>query len=138
MPAWKAGGKLKVITNAGGLNPDACARACARILHAAGLTGMKIGIVSGDDVLGLVTDPAKGASLDLAHLETGRKMTEVARQIVTANAYFGATPIVADLWNRICDVRSVYRSGVNRAAEFDPTHLCSDASLNRTVRGITA
>src|SRR5436853_5770015 len=75
MPAWKAGGKFKVITNAGGLNPAGCAQACARILHAAGMTGMNIAIVSGDDVLPLVIDLARNASLDLAHLETGRKMT---------------------------------------------------------------
>src|SRR3954464_1448107 len=40
MPAWKAGGKFKIVTNAGGLNPAGCAQACAHILSASGLRGM--------------------------------------------------------------------------------------------------
>src|SRR5437764_5281814 len=35
-PAWKAGRKLKVITNAGGLNPLACAESVAAALRAEG------------------------------------------------------------------------------------------------------
>src|SRR3954471_16856011 len=51
IPAWKAGGKFKIVTNAGGLNPSGCARASGEILRDAGLTHLKIGVVSGDDVL---------------------------------------------------------------------------------------
>src|ERR1043165_9733548 len=42
MPAWKAGGRFKIVTNAGGLNPSGCAQACAHILCSAGLKGMRI------------------------------------------------------------------------------------------------
>src|ERR1700679_372247 len=48
---WREGRKLKIVTNAGGLNPQGCAQACAAVLREAGCTGLKIGIVSGDDVL---------------------------------------------------------------------------------------
>jgi hypothetical protein len=50
-PFWRSGRKLGVVTNAGGLNPSGLARACIGILREAGCHGMKIGIVSGDDVL---------------------------------------------------------------------------------------
>src|SRR5436190_7309549 len=56
VPAWKSGEKFKVITNAGGLNPSGCAQACAKILRDAGLTAMKIGVVSGDDVQPFMRD----------------------------------------------------------------------------------
>ncbi len=50
IPLWKKGGKFKVVTNAGGLNPKGCAAACEKVLQEAGCS-IKIGIVSGDDVL---------------------------------------------------------------------------------------
>src|SRR5438552_13658744 len=31
VPAWKSGGKFKIVTNAGGLNPASCASACAKV-----------------------------------------------------------------------------------------------------------
>src|SRR5437867_4175699 len=35
-PAWRAGGKFRVVTNAGGLDPPACAQACAQALRQGG------------------------------------------------------------------------------------------------------
>src|SRR5215210_6898425 len=49
-PVWKNGRRLKLVTNAGGLNPIACAQAAVQALRAAGCGSMKIGIVAGDDV----------------------------------------------------------------------------------------
>src|SRR5438105_4326785 len=42
---------LKIITNAGGINPQACAAKARDILGTAGLTNRRIGIISGDDLL---------------------------------------------------------------------------------------
>src|SRR5450432_1334705 len=42
--------KLKIVTNAGGMNPSACARRAKEILQKAGLN-RRIAIVSGDDLL---------------------------------------------------------------------------------------
>src|SRR5580765_7012579 len=50
-PIWRDGRKFKLVTNAGGLNPRGCAQACAAALKAAQCAGLKIGAVSGDDVL---------------------------------------------------------------------------------------
>ena len=33
IPFWRAGAKVRVITNAGGLNPNGCAQACAEVLR---------------------------------------------------------------------------------------------------------
>src|SRR3954467_14432158 len=44
-PFWREGRKLKLVTNAGGLNPRGCGEAVASALRAAGCAGMKIGVV---------------------------------------------------------------------------------------------
>ena len=36
-PYWRSGGRCRVVTNAGGLNPSGCARACREILDAGGV-----------------------------------------------------------------------------------------------------
>ncbi len=87
VPAWQSGGKFKVITNAGGLNPRGCARVRENSCDA-GLKGMKIGVFGGDDVLPLIMR----APRDFPHLETGRSIDAIDT-LVTANAYLGAEPI---------------------------------------------
>jgi hypothetical protein len=89
-PVWREGGKLQLVTNAGGLNPRNCARAVAEVLRSAGCHGMKIGIVTGDDVLPILRERSR----DFPHLETGVALSTVADALVTANAYLGAAPIV--------------------------------------------
>jgi hypothetical protein len=76
-PVWKSGRKLRLIANAGGLNPRGCAQACANILRESGCMRLKLGVVSGDDVL-----------------EHVRTRTDAPAPLVTANAYLGAAPIV--------------------------------------------
>src|SRR5882724_211360 len=51
IPFWATGGKTKIVANAGGLDPAACAQACIEILGAANLSRLKVAFVSGDDVL---------------------------------------------------------------------------------------
>jgi hypothetical protein len=62
----------------------------AEVLRAAGCQGMKIGVVTGDDVLPILYEPSQ----DFPHLETGVALSTVAKDLVTANAYLGAAPIV--------------------------------------------
>ncbi len=99
VPFWKAGRKFRLVTNAGGLNPTACGRAVAAILREAGLGAMSIGIVDGDDVLGelrsaLAADPQTQM---YCHLETQKKLSEIAATLTTANAYLGAAPVAEAL-----------------------------------------
>ena len=95
IPFWRKGAQVRVISNAGGLNPNGCAQACAAVLRSAGLRRMKIGVVTGDDVLPVLrADPRAKV---FANLETGEPIQKLADSLVTANAYLGAQPIVTAL-----------------------------------------
>ena len=91
VPFWRDGSKVRVITNAGGLNPQGCASACAEVLRQAGIRPMKIGVVTGDDVLPVLqTDAGTKA---FTNLETGEPIKKISESLVTANAYLGAQPV---------------------------------------------
>ncbi|MBX7254896.1 MAG: DUF1446 domain-containing protein [Candidatus Hydrogenedentes bacterium] len=91
-PAWRGGSKCKVVTNAGGLNPEGCAKACAAALRDAGCSHLKVAIVAGDDVLPLIKAADGGEEL-LKNLENGDPISSVKERLVTANAYLGAKPV---------------------------------------------
>jgi hypothetical protein len=84
---------LRVITNAGGINPAACAQALSAELVQAGLGAVSVGVVEGDDLLPHLTE-LQDQGCDFAHLETGQPLRECAAPIACANAYLGAVPIV--------------------------------------------
>ncbi len=112
-PYWQRGGKCRVIANAGGLNPQGCAAACAKVLEEAGCFGMKIAVVSGDDVLEQVRAESfpspplqpqdtmdrlqRGRGSEFYNLDTSAPIGDVQDRLVTANAYMGAAPIAAAL-----------------------------------------
>jgi hypothetical protein len=87
---------LRIVTNAGGLNPPSCSARCGGILEAAGMGAIPVGMVTGDDVLGQVPGWIE-QGIDLSHLETGDAISSVADRLVAANAYFGARPIAQAL-----------------------------------------
>src|SRR5262249_32047089 len=95
-PLLKAQPGLKIITNAGGMNPAACAARVRAILDRAGLTGRAIATVSGDDLLPRI-DQLLAEGHSLTNLDTGEPLTAVLPRLVSANAYLGAPPIVAAL-----------------------------------------
>ncbi len=83
---------FKVISNAGGVNPVACAQAIVEGARARGAAGLKVAVVTGDDLLDRLDDLlARG--VELKNMETGQPLAEVRDQIVSANAYLGAQPI---------------------------------------------
>jgi hypothetical protein len=87
---------LKIVTNAGGLNPRSCARLCGTILASAGLGAVPIAVATGDDVLDQIPRwLASGLSLD--HLETGQPISTVLDRLQSANVYLGARPIAEAL-----------------------------------------
>lgn len=104
-PIWKSGRKLRLIANAGGLNPRACAQAASQTLLRAGCSKLRIGIVSGDNVLPAIiaAHAADPATRSYAHLETGEPIHRIMDRLVTANAYIGAAPI-ADALRRGADI----------------------------------
>jgi Acyclic terpene utilisation family protein AtuA len=95
-PLLRAQEALRVVTNAGGLNPPACAARCGAILEKAGRGDDLLAVVSGDDVLDRLSGWGRDG-IDLGHLETGRPIAAVADRLVCANAYLGALPIAEAL-----------------------------------------
>jgi hypothetical protein len=81
---------IRVISNAGGVNPQACADAVAALALEQGVM-IKIAVVSGDDVMPLLPQlRAEGVS----ELQSGAPLPH---RVLTANAYLGALPIKAAL-----------------------------------------
>jgi hypothetical protein len=83
---------LRVVTNAGGVNPLACARRVSQILAQAGLPETKVGVVAGDDLLPRL-DELRSAGCDFRHADNGAPLSELTGRIVSANAYLGAAAI---------------------------------------------
>ena len=88
---------VKVVANAGGVNPAACAVAVKAAAEKAGSKGgLKIGVVSGDDLLGRL-DQLIESGHPLANMETGEPLSAVRDRVLSANAYIGSEPIVEAL-----------------------------------------
>jgi hypothetical protein len=86
---------VKVVANAGGLNPAGLA---AELRELAGRLGLDVRVahVEGDDLLGRLDD-LRAVGESLTHLDTGVPLAAAGVAPVTANAYLGAWGIVAAL-----------------------------------------
>ncbi len=88
---------VRVIANAGGVNPPACAAAVMEMAKARGAAGkLKIGVVTGDDLLPRI-DELIASGHELANMDTGEPLSMVRADVVAANAYIGSEPIVEAL-----------------------------------------
>jgi hypothetical protein len=96
LPALKLQPRLKIVTNAGGVNPSACAATAARVLSEAGLDKTKIGVVHGDDLLPRLVE-LQAAGCRFENLDTKQPLSELRAAVVCANAYLGAQPIAEAL-----------------------------------------
>ncbi len=86
---------IRIVTNAGGVNPQGCAEA---LLAAAAEEGvcLKVGVVLGDDLMDRLEEVQHvGSSLD--NMETGEPFSTIKDRVLSANVYFGAWPIVEAL-----------------------------------------
>lgn len=83
---------VKIVTNAGGLNPRACRERMEKIAAEAGLS-FRIAVVEGDDLAGRLD---KLKSRGLTEMFTGAPFPDPSK-VFSANAYFGAEPIAAAL-----------------------------------------
>lgn len=92
----KSQSQLKIITNAGGMNPASCARAVSQVLCESQLESVQIAVVTGDDLIPRIDDLiADGEAFD--HLENNRSLAESRHCVTSANAYLGAEGIVSSL-----------------------------------------
>jgi len=87
---------IKVVANAGGVNPIACRDAVLATLRKQGLTGVKVAVVEGDDVL-TDLDRLMGAGETFANMDTGAPLATVREHVTSANVYLGAFPIAEAL-----------------------------------------
>ena len=90
---------IKVVSNAGGLDPLHCAEAVAQVADKLGLSP-SIAYVEGDNLLPRL-DELKTAGVDLLDLETGQPVADI--DYISANAYLGCWGVVEAL-NRGADI----------------------------------
>ena len=83
---------IRVVSNAGGVNPQGCAAALAALAAEQGVP-LSIAVVLGDDVLPLLPQLREAAD-PVRELQSGATLPA---QVLTANAYLGALPIKAAL-----------------------------------------
>jgi hypothetical protein len=98
---------IKVVTNAGGVNPQGCGAALQAVCNELGLT-LRIATVEGDDVLPYID------SLRENGVREAVSGAELPPRLLTANAYLGALPIKAAL---------------DRGADIVITGRCADSAL---------
>ena len=89
LPCHRQG--VKIITNMGAANPQAAAEEVMAVARTLGLGRLKVAVVLGDDVLGLLQ------SQDLNLMETGQPVSSLGASVISANAYLGAEAIVQAL-----------------------------------------
>lgn len=104
---------VRVVTNAGGMNPRACAEAVVALARKQGHAGLRVGLVEGDDVADRIGALHDGG-VPLANMDTGAAFSTIRERVMSANVYFGADPIAAAL-----------REG----AQIVVTGRCTDSAL---------
>jgi Acyclic terpene utilisation family protein AtuA len=95
-PQLLAQPNLRIVTNAGGMNPAGCAAKARAILEKNRVSDRKIAVVTGDDLLPRL-DELVAAGHAFNHLDTGEPLASVRDRVVSANAYLGAQPIAEAL-----------------------------------------
>ncbi len=93
--------KVRVINNAGGMNPIGLGRQIRALARRLDLD-VKVGVVYGDDISGRLYE-LTAAGEKFTNMETGESFTDVRSRVTSANVYLGAEPVVAAL-DAGCDI----------------------------------
>jgi hypothetical protein len=104
---------IRVVTNAGGMNPRACAEAVVALAREAGVRGLRVGLVTGDDVVDRLGELA-AAGVPLSNLDTGAAFATIRERVASANVYLGADPIA---------------EAIRAGAQVVVTGRCTDSAL---------
>lgn len=83
---------VKLISNAGGVNPEACAEAIRECIAKAGLQ-LKVAVIVGDDLLPRVTELSASGAREMFSADA----MPAPNKIASANAYIGAFPVAEAL-----------------------------------------
>ncbi|RJP59633.1 MAG: DUF1446 domain-containing protein [Ignavibacteriales bacterium] len=95
LPVCKEKG-IKVITNGGGVNPEGCANAIIDVAKKLGIKNLKVAVVLGDNIKNRI-DEIIASGCELNNMETGFSIIPIKDELLSANVYFGARPIVEAL-----------------------------------------
>jgi hypothetical protein len=87
---------IRILTNAGGLNPHAARRRIFEVARELGVHGLRIGVVEGDDVLARLPELI-ALGHPLANMDSGEPLAPHVGRLMSANAYLGARPVCAAL-----------------------------------------
>jgi len=93
--------RVRVIANAGGVNPAACRDAVLEVARQQGIK-IKVATVAGDDLMPRLDD-LLSRGVKLANMETGEPLSTIRDRVQSANVYFGAFP-VAEALDRGADI----------------------------------
>lgn len=104
---------VRVLSNAGGMNPRGCAEAVVELARKKGISGLRVGLVEGDDLMDRLEELEK-EGVSFAHRDTGRPFSIVRERVLSANAYLGCAPMVAAL---------------DQGAQIIVTGRCTDSAL---------
>lgn len=107
-----AAGGVRVVTNAGGMNPRGLAAAVAAMAQARSVP-LRIGVVTGDDVFEQLSSLTQ-SGVSLAHMDTGKPFDSIASRVLSANVYLGAAPIA---------------EAIRAGADLVITGRCADSAL---------
>ena len=99
---------VRVLANAGGVNPVACAKEVLRLAP-----DLKLAVVLGDDIFDRI-EPLLAAGVEMRNMDTGEPLSTIRDSISSANAYLGAFPLAEALAT---------------GADVVITGRCSDAAL---------
>jgi hypothetical protein len=95
------------------MNPAGCAQAVLSLARRRGISGLRVGVVSGDDIFDQL-DALLASGLGLENLDSGEPLRSVRDRVQSANVYLGAEPIADAL-----------RAG----AQIVVTGRCTDSAL---------
>jgi hypothetical protein len=87
--------RVRVIANAGGVNPIACRDAVLEIAKKQDIE-VKVATVTGDDIMARLDDFIH-RGVELKNMETGEPLSAIRPRVESANVYFGAFPIAEAL-----------------------------------------
>ncbi len=104
---------VKVVANAGGVNPHACKDALLQVIGRQGHSGVKVAVVEGDDILEALDDLML-AGEEFRNMDTNEPLAAVRDRVLSANVYLGAFPIAEAL---------------GQGAQIVLTGRCTDPSL---------
>lgn len=93
---------IKVISNAGGVNPEACKEQILEAIEKQGYDDIQVAVVDGDNILNDLDTLIEDGHL-LNNMETGEPIASVKDELLSANVYFGSRPIVEAL-NKGADI----------------------------------